>query len=418
MTQQEEIERLRYLQLKRKASAASESTMPAVSDLVPEQSLLDRAVDASMAAQDKVLAPMAQAADTAARGYSKLAFGTDVPVDLAQKGIAKVTGAIDEAGQWIAEKGGEMGYPKTGVALGFAAQQLPYMVPVGPEAKVSTALKPYAGKPGIAARLKQMRTGVEASAFEQLRRDPLAFITTKAREEAGKDIGTAKVNAGVNLGVTSDIRSLNKENVSRARNPMAAANKAQDEIAESISAATDLLGPEASPKEVIDLAGITPDQASTALDGINKRLARLERTEGHQSPSFQKWTAIKSHVQTILEEVAPEVRAANKEFSRVALRDKFMEPMPVNQTGTMSKISTFGFTPAGAGVGAVAGGWPGAVAGAAVIQAARSPFLAGAGTAARGLIDKILDPALTGTARKLSNRPLLLEYMRRRDQGR
>jgi hypothetical protein len=47
-----------------------------------------------------------------------------------------------------------------------------------------------------------MRTGVEASAFEQLRRDPTAFFNTTPREEAGAAIGQAKQDAGINVGVT------------------------------------------------------------------------------------------------------------------------------------------------------------------------------------------------------------------------
>lgn len=389
----------------------------AISETPLEASPLDRAADISRKVQDAVIGPVAKASDTVARGLSKAAFMTDAPIDIAQKGLTAVAGAVEEGGEWIAEKGGELGYPKTGVALGLAAQQLPYMVPIGKAANINTKLAPFSGKPGIAARLKQMRTGVEASSFERLRRDPTAFFNPASRKEAGAAIGAAKQQAGVNMGVTDDISSLTKENLGKARNPMAAASKAQDAIADKISTTLES-NPGLAPSEAIRSSGITADEAATALDGINKRLAKLERSEGAGSPSFQKWTAIKSHIQTVLDEVAPNVRAANSEFSRIALRDKFMEPMPVNQSGTMSKISTFGFTPAGAGVGAVAGGPVGAVIGAAAVQAARSPFLAGLGTATRGLIDKITDPALTATARGLSNRPLLLEYARRRQEDR
>jgi len=256
-------------------------------------------------------------------------------------------------------------------------------------------LPPMKGKPSMAAQVRKMRTGVEASAFDQLRRDPGAFFSTASREELGKNIGAAKAAAGVNPGITSDLSTLTKENLNKARNPMGVSNAAQNTIADNIAAAKDLLGPGAEPKQLIELAGITPDQASTALDGVNIRLSKLERSVGRGAPEFQKWTAIKSHLQTILENVAPEVKQANKEFSRVALRDKFLHALPVNQNGTMSKINTFGFAPAAAGVGAMLGGAPGAAIGAVGELAYRSPFVAGLQTAARGYLDKAINPVLS-----------------------
>jgi hypothetical protein len=411
-----EAEELELLELEEQEAIGTQ-TMPPNGY---QPSLLQRAADVGTAVQNAVIPPLASASDTAARGFAKAAFGTDVPVDWAQKGLGAVTSGLEKAGEYVAEEGGRR-FPNLPAAVpataGFLVANAPNMIPLGKGATINTALKPAIGKPGIAARLKQMRTGVDASAFEQLRRDPTAFFNTTSRKAAGEAIGEAKQAAGVNLGVTGDIKSLTKENLGRARSPMAASNKAQDAIADKIATAVES-NPTANPSDVIRSSGITADEAATALDGINKRLAKLERSEGPGSPSFQKWTAIKSHVQSVLEEVAPEVKAANKEFSRVALRDKFMEPMPVNQSGTMSKISTFGFTPAGAGVGGIIGsvGGPigsavGAVIGAGAVQAARSPFVAGLGTATRGLIDKAVDPVLSRTASELSRRALITTYI-------
>lgn len=326
---------------------------------------------------------------------------------------------------------------------------------VNPELGYSSKLGPARGKPGIAAQIKKMRTGVEASAFEQLRRDPGAFFSRADRSKLGSAIGTAKEKAGINLGVTDDIGSLTPENIAKARSPMAAAKQAQDAVIgklelsnlpvvesgsktgqpHAVYAYTDDFGPGGTkravynvygdpqhpaikqrgfgssvPKEELDKLGIpvvgrqagsdkylavSPDEASNALDGINQRLSKIERSEGAGSKSFQQWSAIKSHFQDMLEQVAPEVKAANKDFSRVALRDKFMQPFPVNQSGTFSKINAAGFIPLAATGGAVMGGGVGGAIGAGLAVAGRSPFVAGLGTAARGLIDKAVDPALS-----------------------
>lgn len=407
-----EAEELELLELEEQEAAGAQAAPSGAY----QPTLLDRAADVSRSIQGVVGPPLAKATEVAglaARGISRLAVGTEAPVDLLQKGMVIGTEALDKAGEYVAEKGGEM-FPNLPSAIpaaaGFAVANAPYMIPYGGGAKISTALKPAIGKPGIAARLKQMRTGVDASAFEQLRRDPGAFFSTKGRKEAGEAIGLAKEKAGVNLGVTDDIKTLTKENLGRTRNPIGASNQAQDVVADKLATTLET-NPALGGADLVRASGITPDEAATALDGINKRLAKLERSEGHGSPSFQKWSAIKSHIQSVLEEVAPEVKSANKEFSRVALRDKFMEPMPVNQAGTMSKISAFGFGPVGMIAGATVGGTPGAVAGGIAAQAIRSPFIAGLGTATRGLVDKALDPILSKTASEASRRALITAYI-------
>lgn len=451
-----------------------------------QPSMLEQAADVGRSVQENVLAPVA-------RGVGQVVEALPYPLrksaEAGQAIAGAVAGGFEKGGEYIAEKGAEMGLPvPVAATAGFLTANAPYLVPIGKGAQVSTKLAPFAGKPGIAARLGQMRTGVEASAFERLRRDPMAFFQTTGRKEAGEAIGQAKQAAGISTGVTQDIRSLTPENLAKARNIQSVGNKAQDEILAKIenvtkaesslpvvnpaeagqspyalfqgnfdfgqgnqystyrvygehpraggnfgSAELEKMGVPITGREtravgqepiglpakslaaqdVISKAGIQPNEVSQALDAINKRLSRIERTEGAGSPTFQQWSAIKGHFQTMLEQVAPEVRRANKEFSRVALRDKFMEPLPVNQAGTMSKISSFGFTPAAAGVGAVMGGGPGALVGAAAMQAARSPFIAGLGTAARGLLDKGLDPLLSGFGQAASKRALYGAYIDR-----
>lgn len=306
----------------------------------------------------------------------------------------------EELGGAVAEYAGKQGAnPYVGAGLGMAASIASNPLTYAPAPKIDFALKPAKGTPSISARIKQMRTGVEAKAFDQLRRDPGAFINRTPRDVAGKAIGRAKEEAGVNLGVTGDIKSLTPENLSLARNPVGVASRAQDKIASDLETAVELLGPNASPKEIIGLAKITPDDASKALDGINIKLNRLERSEGAGGKNFQKWSTVKSHVQSILDEVAPGVREANKDFSRVALRDKLMQPFPMNQNTAFSKINAFGFAPAIGIAGATMGGGGVGLGAMAAAQAVRSPFVAGLGTAIRGGLDKAIDPLLSRTSR-------------------
>lgn len=456
-----------------------------------QPSALEKAAEIATNVQETILPPVAKATDAVARGASRLMFGSEKPAELAQQGVRAVTGAIEGVGEYVAEKGAEIGLPvPVAATAGFIAANAPYMIPFGKGAQISTKLEPFSGKPGIAARMKQMRTGVEASEFERLRRDPSSFFETTSRKDAGKAIGEAKQAAGISTGVTQDISTLTPENLARARSIQSVGNKAQDEILakiENVAKAESSLpvvqptgkvgepfftfegnydfGPgkqlstfklhgdhprsggnfdinqvkefgfpvkgraptkaaaESEPiglpsqslsnQDIISRAGIQPNEVSQALDAVNKRLARLERSEGAGSPAFQQWSAIKNHFQAMLEEVAPDVRQANRDFSRVALRDKFMEPLPVNQAGTMSKIGTFGFTPLAATGGAVAGGPLGAVLAGAAAQAVRSPFIAGLGTASRGLLDKVLDPVFSRLGKEASRRAIYGAYIDR-----
>lgn len=312
------------------------------------------------------------------------------------------------AGEMTAEELGRRGVnpyvaASAGMVASVATDPRSY-VPTGlPEKQF--ALKPVKGKPSMGARFKEMRTGVSARSFDQLRRDPGAFFSRTPREVAGKAVGAAKERAGINLGVTSDIESLTAENLARARTPATVAKTAQDQIVEKLQRVSGSPNP-------IQAAGITPDEASTALSGVNDKLAKLERSGGGPaSPSFQQWSAIKTQLQRILEEVAPEVRQANQDFSRVALRDKFMQPLPVNQNTTFSKVAMGVTAPLAGGVGASLAGSPGAVGAVATAMAVRSPFVAGLGTAARGYLDKVLDPVLTETARLATRRALITNYV-------
>jgi hypothetical protein len=284
-----------------------------------------------------------------------------------------------------------------GVAASLASNPMSYM---NPEAGVSTELKPFKGQPSLGARINERATGVKASSFERLRRDPGAFFSTASREQAGKNVGEAKSAAGIDPGITNDINSFTKENLARARSPQASSVQAQNAIADKLEAAIKQT-PDAAPDALINSAGITPTEVNTALVGVNEKLSRLERSAGRGSPSFQKYSVIKDQLSKMLDQVAPGVRQANKDFSRVALRDEFLHTSPVNQSGTMSKIDAFGFTPAVVGAGAVLGGAPGAAAAYLVKSGMRSPFVRGAMTAARGVVDKVVDPALSGTANLL-----------------
>lgn len=348
------------------------------------------------------------------RTGATISAGTDALGAVTSEGLGYASAKITPNTSPLAKKIADYG----AATAGMAVSAIPMLLSGGGGTKYSTELAPYSGKPGVAARIKQTRTGVDAADFERLRRDPMAFFSTESREDLGKAIGSEKVKAGINVGVTGDVKSLTKENLLRARNISTNANKAQNEIVSKIDELASKFPDRAlTPQEIVIGADIKPNQVNTALEGVNQRLSRIARSEGQGSPAFQQWSAIKTHFQDMLEQSAPAVKQANKAFSRVALRDKFREPFPVNQSGTMSKISAFGGAPLVGGVGAMIGGGPGAVLGAGLYQAARSPFVAGLGTAARGLADKALDPALTSFIRGMSKKQLIAAYIAERMKG-
>lgn len=320
-------------------------------------------------------------------------------------GPTKVGQTFNEGSEVIggntAEFLGSKGVPAPVSATGGMLAQIlsnPLSYVAGPESKVNVRLGRAPSEGSMGARFNSMRTGVDAQSFDRLRRDPSAFFA-KPTSETGPKIGTAKANSGINLGVRPDkIETLTPENISKARTPNIAGKKALDEIMESIS----------------EGRKPTPDAVSTALQNSNTRLSKLNPGT---DPYFQE-TAIKSNLQNLLEQVAPEVKAANKDYSRSALREEFMQPFPVNQNGAFSKINAFGFAPAMAVAGGSVAGGPGAILAAILAQAARSPYVAGATTAARGGLDKLIDPLINATASAASKRlPLANNIVPKKKDG-
>jgi len=121
-----------------------------------QPSLLDRVADVSSKAQNAVLEPFVKGASEFAG-----AFVGPEAVHYGMKGLGVVAKAISDSGDYIAEKGGELGvkagYPKTGqalgVGLGAVVQNAPYMlIPSArgiPAAKLSSAVE------GVAAKAEQ-----------------------------------------------------------------------------------------------------------------------------------------------------------------------------------------------------------------------------------------------------------------------
>jgi hypothetical protein len=325
-------------------------------------------------------------------------------------------------GETVAEYAGSKGmndYASAG--LGMAASIAANPLTYAPTPGVNFGLKPVS-KPGIGARIGEMRSGVDAMSIERLRRDPTAFFSRADRGEAGAAIGKAKADAGVNLGVQhGNLETFTPENVQLARSPSIVGKKATTSIPDKLMEVR-AANPELSPMDAIKSSGITAEEVSKALDMSSNRLSKLNSG----TPAFRAESAIKDNLQSIIEIVSPEIKGANKQYSRVALRDEFMEPFPVNQSGKFSKTSALLGAPVGAGVGAVFGGYPGAVMGAGIAQGLRSPFLVGLQTAARGLADKAIDPVLGfasrragGVVTQLNNqrRNLITQFIENRSKG-
>lgn len=255
--------------------------------------------------------------------------------------------------------------------------------------------------PDNVAEMREARTGVPARQFKALYKDPSAIWAGNKQAQAGQAIGDAKVNAGIDPGVTSDIGSLTPENIERI-NPTKALK------IDDISAVT---------QKIKDGIKPTPQEAQNALDAINSIL-----TTKLPDKVFRQWTIIKGHINNALQDVAPEVRAANKAFAHEALGNDFAGMDAVNKNGKPSKLGLI--ARGGASLtGAIAGhlipgmntpegmliGYKGAEY---LNQAYHAPFVAGLQTAAGAYADKLLNPAMEGTQKAVTS-PAAMAYVQR-----
>jgi hypothetical protein len=309
--------------------------------------------------------------------------------------------ASQPVANWVAEKGGASGDnpyldAMGGTIAGVLADPRSYIPTGGISAEHPNEL------PLNVAQNRAAKTGLEAQDFQRLYKDPGAIFAGGNAPQAGTDIGTAKVNSGINLGITNDPASLTPENLAKIKSPIATGKAAIDNVTAKIS------------------AGVTPtpDEAAQALTGVNNILGKTKQG----TPAFQQWTMVKGHINDALQNVAPAVRDANQNYSREMLGQTFAPMNAVNKSGTPSKLAMMaGKIPqvVGGAAGYVTGGWPGAIVGwnggKWINSLAHSPYIAGLQTAAGAVANKAVDPILEGVQSGLSG-PLLQAYLARYGQ--
>lgn len=242
------------------------------------------------------------------------------------------------------------------------------------------------------ARLGEAASGVKKQDIKQLFNKPGSLFKTGSRGAAGEAIGDAKLLAGVNPGVTEDIGSLTAKNLEQAINVDDTGKEALKSIAKTIEESKKI-GISDPVKDVL-----TPEKVGDALKYIDKRIKVAIRS-GEDSSEFQN---IQRHLNTLLEEVAPNVQGARKEFAPLALRDKFLSIFPRNKDGTISKANIFYLNSLLGSLGFSAGGVPGGAAGIAGGLISRAPITTGLLTSAAGGATKALnvlgkDPAIRQT---------------------
>ena len=374
---------------------------------------------------DAVMQPLGRASDTVARGASNLMFGSEKPAQYAEQGVGLVGQGIQKLGEGVA---GGTGYIAQKLApagsnmtpTDYAAATAGMAISAIPQIILSKYLageptEQPEGLPLNVAQSREARTGVPAKEFQRLYQDPGALFAKGNTEEAGQQIGIAKANADINLGVQhNDISTLTPENIQMARSPRAIGKDALSNISENLQAAKELL-PNGQPEEQIALANIHPDTVNKALTDSNNRLSKL--VPG--TPAYQSESAIKSNLQNILQNVAPEVKAQNAAFARLKLRDIFQGSEALNKNKTPSKLALIAQQvpkAAGAAIGGSLFGPGGAAAGyeggKILAEMYHSPFVTGLQTAAGGALNSSINPLLSGIERNASG-PLIQAYLAR-----
>jgi hypothetical protein len=376
----------------------------------PSNAGLQGVADTIQGGLDTVMQPLGQASDAVARGASNLMFGSDKPAQYAEQGLGLVGQGIQKIGEGVA---GGTGYVAQKLAPA-GANMVPSDYAAATAGMAASAIpqllisKYLAGKPTVnadeglplkVAQAREARTGVPARDFQRLAKDPGAIFAGGNVQQAGADIGAAKAAAGINPGVTNDLSSLTPENIDRI-NPTKAIK---------IEDINTVLG------KITGGQTPSPQEAQNALDSVNSILSTPSVQNNRDV--FRQWSAIKTHLNDALGQVAPDVREANQVYAREKLGQAFSSMNAVNKSGTPSKLAMLaGKIPAalGGAVGGAIAGPTGAVAGyegGKIISGLyHSPFVAGLQTAAGGALNNTINPLLSGVERNASG-PLLQAYL-------
>lgn len=242
---------------------------------------------------------------------------------------------------------------------------------------------------GGLARLGEAASGVPKREIERLFKSPGQVFRLGSKEKAGEAIGKAKALAGVNPGVTDDIATMTADNVSKATNVSGTGAKALEDIAIANS----------------NKALPSVEKIGDALKHIDKEIKTGLRA-GTDTSELQN---IQKHLNSLLEEAAPSVQSARKNFAPLALRDRFLQLLPKNKDGSLSKANLFYLNSLFGGIGYAAGGNKGAAEGIGLGMLARAPLTTGLATVGAG--------GLNAIAQNPQARQVLLQVLQRLTQG-
>lgn len=360
-----EAEELELLELEEQEAMANQS---ASASQAYQPTFLENAGQAIGGISNAILGPVARAGETAARGFSKVAFGTDIPVDVAQKALA----LPQQAGEYIAEKGGELGYPKTGATLGMIAANAPFFaIPGGSPIKAGPVTRAVGRG---ASRVGEALSGVSARDIQGLFKKPGTLFKTGSKAKAGEAIGEAEVRAGINPGVTESAETMTLENVEKALNVAKTGEQALKDIAQTKTG--------------------TPEQIADALqyvgDEIKGKLA--------QGKDASQLINIQTHLNGLLEKVSPEIQKARQEFAPLAQRNKFIQVFPRNKNQSISKANLMYLGTGLAGAGTLAGGPIGGALAVLGGTALRSPITTGLATVGASIGSKVASGVVNSPA--------------------
>ncbi len=218
-----------------------------------------------------------------------------------------------------------------------------------------------------ASRIGEALSGVPAKDIKNLFNNPSTLFSVGSKSAAGEAVGEAQGLAGVNPGVTSDPSTMTPDNVEKALNISGTGKQALDSITQSGNG--------------------TPEQLGDALKYISDEIkGRLS-----QGKDASELINIQNHLNTMLDNAAPDVQAARQNYGTLAQRNKFLQLFPKNKNQTISKANLFYLSSLLGGLGETMGGATGA--GEAITGGiiARAPITTGLVTSGLGAINSVVN---------------------------
>lgn len=375
MSEQDDLDRYRYLQLKQKMAGGSDQQATEATPSLPVSQIVSNAVKSA------VMGPATATKDFFQSDPATVQKVGGPALPIVGGALAGPLGAM--GGEALRQFSGTAFAPETvpQTALGRGASMLgagvlqePSAFPGVPQATKATAnvLKAVASKLGVGAkRIMEAASGVPAKDIQNLYENPETLVTLGSKAKAGEAIGQAKIAAGVDPGVTDSAITFTPENITKAIH-------------------SDSLGEEAIHKVAqANLSGANPEVEDIG-DGL-KFISKKIKAGIAKGEDVSELINIQKHLNSTLEKVAPAVQDARQEFAPLAQRDKFLKLFPANKNGTLSKANLFYLNTGLAGLGGSVGGLPGAGASVLAGTVARAPITTGVTTALAGAANKGLN---------------------------